>query len=406
MFGGTSDPDRLSLTPYAVMVRGYKDYTRSLMFAQMELNQDFSFLTQGLMFRSMFNTNRVSRFDIVRSYRPFFYEILSRDNRTGEYSIYPINETTGTEFLDFNVDQNARQQNTRFYFQSSLNYDRTFAEKHHISGMVVSILQSALNARASSLQLSLPHRNFGLSGRATYSYGQKYYLDLNFGYNGSERFDKENRFGFFPSAGIAWTVSNENFWKPLKSVVDEFRIRGTYGLVGNDEIGASSDRFFYLSEVDMNSSGRGSTFGEDVNHSRNGINVTRYANSQITWETVTKLNLGLELSLFNEINIQTDIYKDTRSNILMTRADIPSTMGLTAPVVANVGETEGGGVDVQFDWDRSMANQMWLQVHGNFTYAHSEFKVYEEPVYEKEWWKSKIGYPISQPWGYIAERLF
>src|SRR5690606_35381884 len=141
MFGGTSDPDRLSLNPYADMVRGYTDYTGSLMFAQMELNQDFSFLTQGLMFRSMFNTNRVSRFDIVRSYRPFFYEILSRDNRTGEYSIYPINETTGTEFLDFNVDQNARQQNTRFYFQSSLNYDRTFAEKHHISGMVVSILQ-------------------------------------------------------------------------------------------------------------------------------------------------------------------------------------------------------------------------------------------------------------------------
>ncbi|MFB5944618.1 SusC/RagA family TonB-linked outer membrane protein [Albibacterium profundi] len=406
MFGGTSDPDRPSRNPYADMVRGYKDYTRSLMFAQMELNQDFSFLTEGLTFRSMFNTNRVSRFDMLRSYNPFYYEIISHDNRTGEYSIYPINETTGTEFLSFQVDDDNRQQNTRFYFQSSLNYDRTFGEKHHVSGMVVSILQSALNARASSLQLSLPHRNFGISGRSTYAYDQKYYFDFNFGYNGSERFDAANRFGFFPSVGVAWTVSNEDFWKPLESVVNEFRIRGTYGYVGNDEIGSSRDRFFYLSEVNMNSGNRGSTFGERVNHSRNGINVTRYANNQITWETVKKLNLGLELGLFNEINIQADIYKDTRNNILMERADIPSTMGLTADVVANVGETEGGGVDVQFDWDRQMGSQMWLQVHGNFTYAHSEFKVYEEPIYEKEWWKSKIGYSIAQPWGFIAERLF
>lgn len=406
MFGGTSNPDRLSLNPYADMVRGYKDYTRSLMFAQMELNQDFSFLTKGLSFKSMFNTNRISRFDMVRSYKPFFYEILSHDKRTGDYSIYAINETGGTEFLDFTEDQDTRQQSTRFYFQSSINYDRTFGNKHHVSGMLVSILQSALDAKASSLQLSLPHRNFGISGRTTYSYLNKYYLDFNFGYNGSERFDKANRFGFFPSVGAAWTVSNEKFWQPLKPVVNDFKIRATYGLVGNDEIGFASDRFFYLSEVNMNASARRSTFGENLNYSRNGIDVSRYANNKITWETVKKFNLGIELGLFNEINIQTDIYRDTRNNILMTRADIPTTMGLTAPVVANVGETEGGGVDVQVDWDHPMSNRMWLQVHGNFTYAHSKYKVYEEPTYEKEWWKSKIGYPISQPRGFIAERLF
>lgn len=406
MFGGISDPDRPSLNPYADMVKGYKDYTRSLMFAQMELNQDFSFFTKGLTFKAMFNTNRVSRFDIVRSYKPFYYEILSYDKRTGDYNLSLINETQGTEFLDFDVDDGQRRQSTRFYFQSSLNYDRTFSKKHHVSGMLVYILQSELDAKASSLQLSLPHRNLGISGRATYSYEDKYYVEYNFGYNGSERFDKRHRFGFFPSFGLAWTVSNESFWEPLKPKINEFRLRATYGLVGNDEIGSSGDRFFYLSEVNMNSGTRGSTFGEKVNHSRNGINVSRYANNKITWETAKKMNLGIELGLFDEVNIRTDIYREVRSNILMKRTYIPTTMGLTADVMANVGQATGQGVDVQVDWDRAMANQMWLQVHGNFTYAHSEYKVYDEPVYKKEWWKSKIGYSISQPRGFIAERLF
>src|SRR5699024_4114098 len=104
-----------SLNPYADMVSGYKDYTRSLMLAQMELNQDLSFLTEGLNFKAMFNTNRISRFDILRSYKPFFYEITTFDRRTGEYNLSPINELEGTEFLDYNVDENARQQKTNFY---------------------------------------------------------------------------------------------------------------------------------------------------------------------------------------------------------------------------------------------------------------------------------------------------
>ena len=171
MFGGISDHSFIN--PYADMVKGYKDYTRSLMLAQMELNQDFSFLTPGLSFHAMFNTNRTSRFDIERSYNPFYYEFQSYDKRTGDYTIYPFNETEGTEFLDFNVDEDMRQQVTSFYLQSSLHYDRTFKDKHHFSSMLVYILQSSLDSRAKSLQLSLPHRNFGISGRATYAFNNK-----------------------------------------------------------------------------------------------------------------------------------------------------------------------------------------------------------------------------------------
>jgi len=404
MFGGVSD--RSFLNPYADMVRGYKDYTRSLMMAQMELKQDLSFLTKGLSFRSMFNTNRVSRFDIERSYNPFFYELNFFDRRSGAYSIYSFNESSGTEFLSFNLDNELRQQTSTFYMESALNYNRELGDKHTLSGLLVYLMRSNMSAQANSLQLSLPSRNVGLSGRATYAYDNRYFLEFNFGYNGSERFHTSKRWGFFPSAGVAWSVSNEKFWEPLKEQINNFRLRATYGLVGNDAIGSTSDRFFYLSEVSMNSSARGFTFGRESNYSTNGVNISRYANPDITWETSHKTNLAVELGLFNKVNIMADFFSEIRTNILMDRADIPSTMGLTADVRANVGEASGKGMDISVDYSHSFSNQMWLQARGNFTYATSRFRVYEEPLYDREWWKSKIGHPISQQWGYIAERLF
>src|SRR5690606_7720568 len=309
--------------PYAEMVSGCKDYTRSLMMAQMELRQDLSFLTEGLSSRSMFNTNRISRFDIERSYNPFYYDLEYFDRSTGDYGIYSFNETSGTEFLNFGVNEGLRQQVSTFYMESALNYNRVFNDKHSLSGLLVSIMRSDMNAQASSLQLSLPSRNLGLSGRTTYSYDNRYFLEFNFGYNGSERFHQSKRWGFFPSAGIAWSVSNEKFWEPIKEKVNNLRLRATYGLVGNDGIGSASDRFFYLSEVDMNASARRYVYGVESRRSVDGVNITRYANPDVTWETSYKTNLALELGLFNKVNIQADFFHERRTNILMNRADIP-----------------------------------------------------------------------------------
>lgn len=389
------------------MVKGYKDYDRSLMLAQLEFNHDFSSLAKGLSLHAMLNTHRTSRFDIKRSYSPFYYDLDFENRRTGDYMISCFNETEGREFLDFYVDDGAREQKSNFHFEARVDYKRIFHKRHNISGMLVSIIESEFNAKAQSLQLSLPRRNAGISGRATYSLDNKYYAEFNFGYNGSERFDKYHRFGFFPSGGIAWTISNENFWEPLEAKVNNLRVRLTYGLVGNDAIGSDDDRFFYLSEVNMNSGSRGATFGEELNHSKNGIDVTRYANPNVTWEKSKKINLAIELGLFNELDIQADFYKENRENILMSRADIPKTMGLTADVKSNVGEATGEGIDISLGWNHTMpSNKMWLQVQGNFTYARSKYKVFEEPIYRNEPWKSRVGYSLSQQWGYIAERLF
>src|SRR5690606_36343024 len=109
-------------------------------------------------------------------------------------------------------------------------------------------------------------------------------------------------------------------------------LRATYGLVGNDAIGTESDRFFYLSNVDMRNANRGFTFGREGSNYKPGINVDRYANADITWETAYKTNLALEVGLFNKVNIQADFFSEKRKSILMERASIPNTMGLTANV--------------------------------------------------------------------------
>src|SRR5690606_9981599 len=131
------------------------------------------------------------------------------------------------------------------------------------------------------------------------------------------------RFGFFPSAGVAWSVSSERFWKRISEVVPKLKLRATYGLVGNDAIGSAEDRFFYLSTVDMNSIARGAVFGTNFNYRQNGVSVSRYDNRLITWETATKTNLGLEFSLWNKVDVQADYFTEYRKNILMDRASIP-----------------------------------------------------------------------------------
>src|SRR5690606_26728266 len=214
--------------------------------------------------------------------------------------------------LGFGIDGDLRQQSSVFYMESAMDYNRLFGDKHSLSGLMVLILRSGINANANSLQLSLPSRNMGLSGRVTYSYDSRYFAEFNFGYNGSERFHEDYRFGFFPSFGLAWSVSNEKFWEPITDKVNNFLLRPTYGLVGNDAIGSATDRFFYLSNVQMNATGQSFTFGRENKRTLTGINVTRYANPAITWETSHKTNLAVELGLFKKVNIQADFYSEVR----------------------------------------------------------------------------------------------
>jgi len=400
MFGGSSIGN--SLNPYAELVRGYTDYSKSLMLAQFELKHDFSYLTKGLNLRGMFVTNRESYFDVSRSYNPFYYEVFNYNQFNNTYKTDVINPNGGTEYLGYN--EGTKSVRANLYGEFALNYNRSF-NKHGVSGLLVYIVRNHLEGNASSLLRSLPYRNLGLSGRSTYSFDDRYFVEFNFGYNGSERFAKNNRFGFFPSAGLAWYVSNEKLFDNVRDKISKLKLRATYGLVGNDAIGSADDRFFYMSTVDMNSAHRRSQFGTDLNYELDGVLVQRYDNQFITWERARKMNLGFELGLFNKLEIQADYFTEYRDNILMDRASIPTTMGLTAPVRANVGEASSSGVDMSADFKHNFSNEIWVVARGNFTFARSKFIELEEPNY-KDKNLSKKGYSLGQQWGFIAERLF
>ena len=399
MFGNYEDGSYIN--PYANLVKGYKNYQRSQMIAAVQLEQDLKFITKGLSFMTLFNLTRLSEFTVNRQFNPYWYRLDRYDSYTGEYHVNRINEN-GTDYLTYS--ESGKTVKNTMYSETRLNYNRSFG-KHDVTGLLVLTASESLTANAGSLQLSLPSRNAGLSGRFTYGFDKRYFIEYNFGYNGSERFHKSHRWGFFPSAGLAWMMSNEKWFKPLTKVVSNLKLRYSYGLVGNDNIGSSSNRFYYLSEMSMNNSGLGASFGETRNVSYNGIGVVRYANEAITWEKSYKSNYALELGLFKKLDIIAEYFTEHRTDIFMQRADIPNTMGLQASVYGNIGQARSKGIDIQADYKQAWASGLWASARANFTYSTGKYDVYEEPTYPESY-RQHAGRSIRQTWGYIAERLF
>ncbi|GAP72693.1 TonB dependent receptor [Candidatus Symbiothrix dinenymphae] len=398
------------INPYADMVKGYRDYNKSQMMAQFELKQNLDFITSGLSVRALYSTTRYSFHSTKRQYKPYYYNIASYEKPTDTYTLQWLNNGTGLaeEWLRFSEDP--REIKTTNYTEAAAIYDRTFADKHAVSGLMVFTMRNYSEANATTFELSLPHRNIGVSGRATYAFDSRYFTEFNFGYNGSERFAKNERFGFFPSIGVGWVVSNENFWSEslgLNGIMPKLKFKGTYGLVGNDAIGNADDRFFYLSKVLMGTeSGRSYSYGYDFNQTQYGVSVDRYANEMITWETARKMNLGVEMNLFGKLDFILDYYTEDRSGILLERAYVPATMGLNVTPQANLGKAKGSGIDFSADYQHSFNKDLWVTGRMNFTYATTKYTEYEEISYSTTPWRSMIGQPLSQKFGYVAERLF
>ena len=401
LFGNAKDGSYMN--PYAEMTKGYKEYSTMTLVAQIEFKQKLDFITEGLNARVLGSTTRYSYFDLVRAYSPYYYSISQYDPVANTYTLHNLNPQEGTEYLSYSPG--GKDINTSFYMEAAMDYNRTFKEKHAVSGLLVYTMRQSLYANQLTLQESLPYRNMGLAGRFTYGYDNRYMLEANFGYNGSERFARNHRFGFFPSVGAGWLISNEKFWgERLKNIVSTLKLKGTYGLVGNDAIGGAGDRFFYLSNIRMDVPGTYG-FGKNFTDVTQQIAIDRYANPDITWETSRKLNLGIELGLFNKLTIMADYFTENRTNILMNRTAVPSTMGLQAALRSNVGAAKSHGFEASLDFNHSFNQDMWISVRGNLTYATSKYTKYDQPDYGIPWF-NWVGLPLGQPTGFIAERLF
>lgn len=407
--GGTAG--YLLVNPYAQMVKGYQVSKASTIQTQVELQQDLKGITPGLNANAMAYIRRYSYFDVARKYNPFYYRSYISPE-TGDLALYALNDGNqgkaqpiGTEYLDY--AQGTKALDSRIYAQATINYNRTFSEKHAVTGMVTGLLSSYEQGNAGSLESSLPSRNLGVSGRFTYGFDNRYMAEFNFGYNGSERFAAGHRYGFFPSFGLAYNISNEKFWEPLKDVITNFKIRSTYGLVGNDQIGSIDQRFYYLSDVRIGDNNYGAAFGEQYGYYQPGVYVARYANDNIGWEESKQINLGLDFQLFNSLNFVVDVYKQHRSNILQTRSNIGATMGLTSQPATNFGEIESKGLDLAITYNKQINQDWYTELRGNFTFSTNKVLVFDEINFpENMKYRSRIGQNFNQAYGYIAERLF
>ena len=207
LYGNTDGANHIN--PYALMSRGYKDYSRTLVLAQVDINQDLKFITEGLRVRGLLSTTRYSYFDSARSYKPFYYKIGYYNPELDVYNLTALNAESGSEYLDYS---GGKYINSKTYLEAAVEYARTFG-RHEVTGLLVYQNTQQVIGNPSSVLESLPFRNKGLSGRFTYTFDKRYGVELNFGYNGSERFPRHERYGFFPAAGVTWTISSEPFWR-------------------------------------------------------------------------------------------------------------------------------------------------------------------------------------------------
>ncbi|MFV0505964.1 MAG: SusC/RagA family TonB-linked outer membrane protein [Bacteroidales bacterium] len=403
LFGSAFVDGGLKTNPYAEMVRGYQEKNISTITAMATLRQDLQFVTEGLKFQAKASANTYSYYSGRRSYVPYYYALESYNDVTGEYKLMALNPDSGREYLgDISPSRDGR---SHYYFEGRLNWDRTFG-KHDIGLMTVGIMEEYLltSGNSNSIYETLPERNMGNSGRVTYDYDRRYFLEFSYGYNGSEKFKGSKRFGFFPSVGFGWLVSNETFWSPIKDVVSSLKFKCTLGKVGNDAIASRGDRFFYLSDISLGANGY--NWGSTFTNSKGGYSINRYANPDITWEVSTKMNAGLEIGFLNDaLQLQVDVFKDIRDNIYLKRQNLPSSAGFEANISGNVGKAESWGYEASLNYQYISKRNWWLSGRGNITYATNKYIEQDEKNYPDEYLK-RVGHPIYQQWGLIAERLF
>ena len=333
--------------PYALMAQGLAKNSESAINVALDLDQKLDFITKGLSFKALVSYKNWSKTKVTRSFVPYYYQLESAD---------PI-EGGGYDFKYNSLNQGSTALSTStgtegdrwFNLQASLNYQRTFGEKHDVGAMLVYLQREYNINNPGDYYATLPERNQGLAGRATYAYDGKYLAEVNFGYNGSETFKKGNRFGFFPSFALGYLISNEEFFKPLTKVFTSLKIRGSYGLVGNSNIYDSAGnkyRFPYLTKVNLG--GAGYIFGNNWQTSGNGAIITTYGAANVTWEVGAKYNIGVDMLLFNKLNISADYFRENRKDIFLQRQTIGAETGITGNLrpYANLGKVRNEGFDM------------------------------------------------------------
>ena len=386
--------------PYASIHQGYLERNRYSTTNQLEYIHNLSSLVKGLELRGRVALSMEGYYSLPFSTKPYFYRLQEFNESTGEHKLFAINPSEGDRTIEM---QNNKQHSTETQLTYEVRAYHTAAWKDHQTSLtaVFNAQESTSSAPESYLE-AIEHRNLGFSMRGTYGYKDRYFVEGSFGYNGSERFAKKNKMGFFPALGAAYVLSSEpwmqraaNSWLPF------LKIRASWGKVGNDGI-INSPRFVHLQEIveSQVSSVQAGMEGAE------GWSVMNYANENIQWEVNEQVNFGLEAKLFKGIfEFTLDAYQQVRHNILSYRMTIPAHAGVERFQLDNIGKARGRGIDFSGKIQHAFTPDFWIILNGTFTYNKAIFQELDEAEDTPEW-QSKIGHELSQQIGFVDQGLF
>lgn len=389
---------------------GYLNEKNTYLNGSFAMNLDMEFLTKGLKAEVMFsydasegrwiNRKLDTYKDGYREYPKYatFMPIEGSDaymaggHYTGAYKTgnkYDIDQTIGNGF-----SHNASDGRT--YIQARLDYNRLFSNRHEVTAMLLA------NRGNRTVNNELAYHSQGITGRFAYYYNQKYLMEFNFGYNGSENFAPGKRYGFFPAGSIGWVVSEEEFMKKA-SWIDFLKVRASYGLVGSDNV---SSRFPYLA---FYGGGSGYDFGNNFGTNVGGTSEGNLANANLTWEKARKLNVGIDFTTLNQrlaltidafYEYRFDIITDMNSDGIMGYPDI---VGKDA-TLQNLGEVSNRGVDIELSWNDKIGKDFRYYIRPNLTFSRNRLE-YKAEVARKNSWRKETGKRLYENFVYVFDHF-
>ena len=396
---------------------GYNEIWKNTINTTAELTQDFGFITPGLS-------------AIVRYGYDIYTDNGNKHWKAPEgWQAERLRDSNGELVFTKKVDEQLMIANPyangqkKEFFEAEIHYARNFGL--HQVGAILKYTQDGttnnsqndyvdktsddpieqMNIDFQRTIQGIDRRHQGLAGRFTYGYANRYFVDFNFGYNGSENFAKHNRFGFFPAYSAAWNLGEEPWIRKAAPWIDMFKIRYSYGKVGNDYL---STRFPFQGRFMTDDNDR-YIFGDfgTSNYTYNGISYLMLANKDITWEVARKHDIGIDFYLFgNKFSGTIDYFRETRDGIFMTRNYLPQIIGVSnsQQPSANIGKVRSTGVDGNIAYTEKIG-QVNLTVRGNFTYSKSKILEYDEQ-YSHYAYSRNSGFRVDQARGLIALGLF
>ena len=374
-----------------VTQQGYDFSTSSKIQTLFSVEQDLKMLLKGLKAKALFSFDRWNRSRRSRTANPG--TVFPATGRDEEGNLIYSQFETGDESMG--SEQGTEYGNTRVYFEADLMYNRRFG-KTDVDALLL------YNQQAYDDGSIQDYRKQGIAGRLSVTYDNRYVAEFNFGYNGSENFAKGKRFGFFPSFAIGWLMSEEPWMEDMKKTFHKIKFRASIGQAGDDNIGGR--RFAYLGTLYTDQEGY--TWGTTGQRSYKGITEGDIGVSNLTWETVTKKNLGFELGLWDMIDFNFDLFRENRKNIFMQRSIVPTQSGFVQAPWANFGRVTNHGIEMTLNVHKQWNKNWFTSAYANFTYAKNRVEEKDEPEVLKGTHRSATGRSMNELWGLTAERLF